>query len=92
MIQVGTRIALQPEAIRIRAIRVDRGAGEVIKIYPGRSYGQWPAFLAVRWENGQTTDIHVKHVYEVEPVCEVDLSRCEGLKSLLLPNGERASG
>lgn len=85
MIQVGSKIAVHPEALRIHAVRVDRGAGEVIKIRPGVSYGKWPAFLVVRWESGETTDIHVKHVYEITPVCEIDISRCEGLKSLSLP-------
>ena len=73
--QVGSNVRTRPEALRTRAVRVDRGEGVVTKIYPGASYGVWPAFLVVRWTNGQTTDIHVKNVYEIKPVCEVDISR-----------------
>lgn len=87
-IQVGSNVRTHSEALRTRMVRVDRGEGVVTKIYPGVSYGVWPAFLVVSWANGQTTDIHVKNVYEIEPICEVDISRCEGLKSLLLPNGD----
>lgn len=65
MFQIGSKVKTHPEALRLRAVRVDRGEGVITKIYPGNSYGTWPAFLVVRWENGQTTDIHAKHVYEL---------------------------
>lgn len=81
MLQIGSKVRVHPEALRIRAIRVDRGEGIITGIKPGISYGKWPAFLVVHWENGKTTDIHAKHVYEIEPVCEVDISRCAGLRA-----------
>jgi hypothetical protein len=82
-IEVGTKVRVHPEALRCRSVRIDRGMGTITKIHPGSSYGVWPAFLVVRWENGQTTDIHVKNIYVIGQFAEVDISRCPLLQEML---------
>ena len=81
--KIGSKVVVRYESLRTRKVRVNRGEGRVIGIHPGRNYGKWPAYLIVKWANGQTTDIKVDHVCEIEPITTVDISNCPILQEIL---------